>query len=283
MIVLKGRQMLVQTQERYIGTTYDNNSENRTFLIDRVTVNGADLSALSFRLDLEYENGGKDTALLTKEIQEEYIVLTWEIESGVLQVPGTVFANIRGTDYQGTVKWASFKAAFYVEDTINTPGTYTGGLSEMEQMELRIDRKIENLDAGEEERIRNEQGRQENENNRIQAEKERDKKVNNVIETFDGAIQSAKDAAKLAESWAVGGTGTRSGEDGNNSKYYSEQSSSQADRAEEAAERAAAYASIVPPAFHIDFDTMELIQDTQAQGISFTMDEDKILSFTYTV
>lgn len=46
------------------------------------------------------------------------------------------------------------------------------------------------------------------------------------------AAQSAKDAdgsAKLAESYAVGGTGTRSGENTDNAKYYSEQSKKSAD------------------------------------------------------
>lgn len=90
-------------------------------------------------------------------------------------------------------------------------------------------------------------------------------------------------AATLAESWAVGGTGSRAGEDGNNSKYFSDQSKADADRAKEEADRAAQYASIVPPTFHIDFVTMELIQDTQGSGITFTLDENKVLSFDYVV
>lgn len=35
--------------------------------------------------------------------------------------------------------------------------------------------------------------------------------------------QNAKNSATLAESWAIGGTGTRSGEDTNNAKYYAQQ------------------------------------------------------------
>lgn len=35
--------------------------------------------------------------------------------------------------------------------------------------------------------------------------------------------QNAKDSATLAESWAIGGTGTRSGEDTNNAMYYAQQ------------------------------------------------------------
>ena len=39
------------------------------------------------------------------------------------------------------------------------------------------------------------------------------------------------DMARMSESWAVGGTGTRLGEDTDNSKYYSEQAKKEADRA----------------------------------------------------
>ena len=290
MIILKGRQMLITNLERYIGTTYDNNTEIRTFSLDRVTVNNVDLAALSFRLDLEYENGSKDTVILEKEIQEDTVLLTWTISKNVLQVPGTVFINVRGTDSQGTVKWASFKAAMYVEDTINTPGTYTGSLSELEQLEQRIDQKTETLDANESQRQenetlrqQNEEARKQNELDRQQAEIARDHKTDQVIQTFGDAIQEAKDAAKLSESWAIGGTQSRQGEDENNSKYYSSQSKAEAERAARAAEQAETYASIIPPNFHIDTDTMELIQDSQAKGIIFNLDENKILFYEYLV
>ena len=36
----------------------------------------------------------------------------------------------------------------------------------------------------------------------------------------------------MAESWAIGGTGERAGEDTNNSKYYSERAASEAKLAE---------------------------------------------------
>ena len=45
----------------------------------------------------------------------------------------------------------------------------------------------------------------------------------------------AEDSASLSKSWAVGGTGTRTGEDTNNSKYYSEQSKYYAKQAEQLA------------------------------------------------
>lgn len=42
-------------------------------------------------------------------------------------------------------------------------------------------------------------------------------------ETASAAAQNAQASEKKAESWAVGGTGTREGEDTNNAKYWSEQ------------------------------------------------------------
>lgn len=284
MIVLKGRQMTIPKLERYIGTAYDDNSEMRTFRIDRTATNGVDLSGLSFRLDLEYENGEKDTAYLETEVQEEYILLTWEVVNNVLQVPGTVFANIRGTDTRGSIKWSSFKGAFYVEDNINTPGSYTGKLTELEQAETRIDAKIDQMEDVEAQRVANEAVRQAQEEDRQEAEAERqqaEKTREDLASTFPSAIAGAYSAARLSESWAVGGTGSRTGENSNNSKYYAMQSGAEADRAERAALLAEQYVDIIPPKFHLDLDTMELIQDTEAQGIEFSLDENKNLLFEY--
>lgn len=289
MITVKGRELIIPEGERYIGTPYDDNSEIRTFQIDRTGMNGVDLSALSFRLDLEYKGGKKDTALLTKTVDEEKIVLLWNITNGVLQEAGTLFVNIRATDTLGTVKWASFPAAMYVEKTIDTPGSYDGSLTELEQMEAEIDKKMEQMDAWadsvdsqEEIRQENEQVRQSQEEIRQKNEIEREKKTQEVINTFGEAIGEAKDAAKLSESWAVGETGIRPGENENNSKYYCSQSQAEADRAKEEADKAAAFSEIVPPVFRINWETMELIQETAATGIRFFLTEDKELCFEFT-
>lgn len=288
MITVKGRKLIIPEGEQYIGTPYDNNSEIRTFQIDRTGMNGVDLSALSFRLDLEYKGGKKDTAFLEKTVDEEKIVLLWNISKGVLQEPGTLFANIRATDTQGSVKWASFPAAMYVEKTIDTPSGYNGSLTELEQLELRIDKKMEQMDAWagsvdnqEEARQKNEQVRQSQEETRQKNEIEREKKTQEVINTFGEAIGEAKDAAKLSESWAIGGTGTRAGEDGNNSKYYCGQSQAEADRAKLEANKAAAYADMIIPTFRIDWNTMELIQESAAKGLRFYMTSEKELRLEY--
>jgi len=136
MIIVKNRELLIPETERYIGTTYDHLSENRQFKLPRVAQNGVDLSALTFRLDLKYANDTYDTVILSKEIEGEYIVLTWEILSAVQQVPGTLYIAIRAADGEAAVRWASFGAVMYVERHLNTPGNYGGDLTEIEQMEL---------------------------------------------------------------------------------------------------------------------------------------------------
>lgn len=47
--------------------------------------------------------------------------------------------------------------------------------------------------------------------------------VRTYAERADSSADDAADAATLAESWAIGGTGTREGEDADNSKYYATQ------------------------------------------------------------
>ena len=49
-----------------------------------------------------------------------------------------------------------------------------------------------------------------------------------VIDTVEEGVQDAQDAAVLSRSWAVGGTGTRAGEDYNNSKFWADMAAQQA-------------------------------------------------------
>lgn len=66
---------------------------------------------------------------------------------------------------------------------------------------------------------------------------------------------TAKREATLSESWATGNTGAREGENTDNSRYYSEQSSLQADRAKDEADRAESYSKITAPGFYFDPET----------------------------
>lgn len=58
------------------------------------------------------------------------------------------------------------------------------------------------------------------------------------------SVENVRNMSDVSQSYAVGGTGTREGEDTDNSKYYNQQASDNADRAESAAERASAVADV---------------------------------------
>ena len=144
MIIVANRELIIPKKEQYVGTTYDKNSENRQFLLDRVTAGGVDLANLLFVMDMEYMTGDKNTVQLTKEILDEKIILTWTLQGSELQVTGTTFINLRAiNNTDGKVKWASFRAPIYIEDTIFTPGHYTGDLTELEQIEAAFQLDME--------------------------------------------------------------------------------------------------------------------------------------------
>lgn len=87
------------------------------------------------------------------------------------------------------------------------------------------------------------------------------------------AEQYSREAVKDSESWAVGGTGTRTGEDMDNSKYYSEVSKTNASAAEEAAKLAKDYSTIVMPDLYLDPDT-GIVYEKTGVGIDVQLDED---------
>ena len=85
-------------------------------------------------------------------------------------------------------------------------------------------------------------------------------------------VQQAAGSATLSQSWARGGTGTREGEDADNSLYYSMESKSEADRAKAEADRAQQYAGITIPNVYINFESRDL---------EYTSAEDIVLEINY--
>lgn len=71
-------------------------------------------------------------------------------------------------------------------------------------------------------------------------------------------VQQAAGSAVLANSWARGGTGTRTGENSDNSYFYSLQSQTEASRAKVQADRAEMYAGFVVPEFWVNFVSGEM-------------------------
>lgn len=94
-------------------------------------------------------------------------------------------------------------------------------------------------------------------------------------ETVDQSAQQANasaESAKTSRSWAVGGTGTRTGEDADNSRFYSLQSKSEAEKAAIAAAKAEQYADFVVPSIFVNFTTRNL-EYTDTDDISFRINK----------
>ena len=77
--------------------------------------------------------------------------------------------------------------------------------------------------AAEELRAAAETARAEAESGRAEAEQQRQDAETQRQDLETGYVARSENGAKASESWAVGGTGTREGEDTNNAKYWSEQ------------------------------------------------------------
>lgn len=201
MISIIGKQMIFPNEEQtfVIG---DDETVSREFIMKRYEADRIDLSALTFRLDLQYKSGAKNTALLVKSIQEETITLLWDVEKEDFPETGTVFIDMRAFDDTGAVRWTTVKTPIFVETTIDTPGDYTGDLSELEQMEAAISKVLDSEAdrvAAENQRVLNETVREENEQARQEAELKRQKDT-------EAAIKAAKEATEKANN-AVGPQG----------------------------------------------------------------------------
>ena len=270
MIIVRNRELLIPQAEQYIGTTYDENADNRQFLIDRVTPGGVDLANLVFTLDIEYSNGVKNSVAMTKEIQDEKVVLTWPITSSQLQITGTSFINLRAVNnVDGLVKWASFKAPVYIEDTIYTPGSYTGDLTELEQLEAAC-ALIVNQEAL---RVSAENARVSAENDRAAAEILREQGEADRWADYELA-EAARDAVLDA---AI--------DDFNNDrselKTYHDEAVGAAADAETYKDICETYAGVVIPIFNVDFDDGELKYNDTA-SFTFTVNTSSgDLEYTY--
>ncbi len=116
----------------------------------------------------------------------------------------------------------------------------------------------------------NEAIRQKNEQDRVASEQARVE----AMQQFDEDREELHDYAIMAQSYATGGTGTRPGEDTDNAGYYYQM-------AKEAAEEAVNAIPIIAPEFRLDIETMELMQVGVGKNITFTLDENLNLIFSY--
>lgn len=88
--------------------------------------------------------------------------------------------------------------------------------------------------------------------------------------TASNAEQTATAKAEEARRWAIG-IETIEGSMMDNSKYYSEQAKAEYERARQEADRASKYSNIIVPTFHVDWSTMELIQENTGKGVEFEL------------
>lgn len=285
MINIRGRALVIPIPERQIGTNFDNNAEVRYFCVDRYATGGIDLSHLNYHIDLKYAGSRYDTWMLDKEVSEDKIKFIWLIQAAHVQHPGTVWASIRGTDDEGTCKWASNAGAFYVNAPVDTPGNFDK-LSELEQMERLINAALEKcenviLESSEKVDIAIEQMNAEidrctemadqsisDANLAVGKANETLYMIDILLETADASVTDAAGSAQLSQSWAVGGTGVRVGEDTNNSEYHSRQAETAAQDAKNEADRASMYANFVTPDFILANNRIYINRDsTVAFGV----------------
>ena len=206
MITVVGRKLVIPEKDSQIGTTYDNNSEVRHIRLNRITAGGVDLANLRFKLDLEDEDAILDTCLLDAEVQEAYILLTWNIPAACVSHKGTVWIAVRAYDENGTIKWATNPGAVYVGHTIFDGEAYKGHLAEFEQLEERITQKAETLDANESKRQEAEEQRKANEERRVNNEAEWQRQAETAIAKANTTLEKATEKAEEATQAAATAT-----------------------------------------------------------------------------
>lgn len=288
MIEIINRELLIPPEEYNIGTNYDSNTEERHFHMKRIVSSGVDLASLDFHLDMQYTNGDKNSVTLTKDVTEKDINLTLPIVNSMLQVPGAVLIQLRALTEDGTCKWTSYQGALFVEESINTPAAWEGKLTELEQLERdiqRVEDDISGLNTDEAARKAAEEARVEAENAREATFTENEATRSAAFESAETIRQNTYEAdvaefnkkqallrgyVTEAESYAHGGTDSRTGEETDNARYYKEQS-------EIIKNQIAQAAALFIPMFSVDWDPTSstfghLISNTEAQGIQFTLE-----------
>lgn len=122
--------------------------------------------------------------------------------------------------YAQAAQTSANAAASSASDASQTAANLEGTLIEIEQ-------QLTEFDEAEAARSQAEQGRVTAEIARVQAEAAREDQESGYVAQArqyaqQAGVYASSDYAKIGESWAVGGTGVRYGEDTNNSKYWAE-------------------------------------------------------------
>lgn len=231
MIIVKNRQLLFSNRENYIGTSYDNNSTNLAFKLDRVNEDGYDMSGLIFNMSIRYsDTGTNDTLILEKDISDNSLILKAALPSSMTAHEGTHIVQLNGFEESGTFKWSSYQNVLYIENALAAVPVSADNLAVLEQYQAKISGEIKKLETSETKRESAETERSEAENlrasaetERAQAETERKNAELKRVEVVTELTGNYKTASLMAKSYAVGGTGVRPGEDEDNARYYKDQ------------------------------------------------------------
>lgn len=231
MIIVKNRQLLFSNRENYIGTSYDNNSTNLAFKLDRVNEDGYDMSGLIFNMSIRYsDTGTNDTLILEKDISDNSLILKAALPSSMTAHEGTHIVQLNGFEESGTFKWSSYQNVLYIENALAAVPVSADNLTVLEQYEAKISGEIKKLEtsetkreSAETERSEAEKLRASSETERTQAETERKNAEAKRVEEVTALTGNYNTASLMAKSYAVGGTGVREGEDEDNAKYYKDQ------------------------------------------------------------
>ena len=288
MIHVAGRSLVIPLPERLIGTTYDHQSETRTFCLGRYQPGGIDLSHLEFRIDLRYAGEIYDTCILEKEVSEERILLSWLIAETSIKQEGTVWASLRGMDHAGTIRWGSSVGAFYIDGNVDAP-SHAENLTELEQMEILVRRALEKADQTSKEyqelvektiqeiEEKNNEVRQEAREN-LELSKAANEKAESAVDKADQAIkvagqaveeaertlEQAGDRVAEAEAWAHGRPDYPA-MNTENSQYWSNRAKDYMEKAQNEADRAQAYADFVEPDFRILHNRIYMKRDSTVE------------------
>ena len=110
MISVIGKQLIFPNEEQRFAFR-DEEATSRTFVMKRYEADRIDLSPLTFRLDVEYKGGQKDTLLLTKAVEDMQMKLHWNVKTS-----GSTASSIgRSLNWQQDAMWAAAACAPFRE------------------------------------------------------------------------------------------------------------------------------------------------------------------------
>lgn len=224
----------------------------------------------SFPFMIIVESSAFDVGYITSS--NEFTLLIEKINAASQATEDAKEATADLKEFQETAETAESKRVTAEENRVKAED------ARVEAEEARVSAEEGRVKA-EEDRVKAEQGRVMAEQERVEAENEREQaeqQRQQTMQEFDENLEMLEGWKDLAHSYANGGSGKRPGEETDNAKYYKEQ-------AEQAAHIVAESTPIVAPTFRIDFETMELMQIGQGMNLTFEIDENMDLVFSYTI